>query len=133
MFNFAILGQNAAYLIIRGMKTLHLRVQQQNTTAQRMAEILEAHPKVINCLKNSSSLKVTNFFFMFILFYFFFSQIGTYELILIVTFSSFFLGILGSSCIIILVKKRDFRSICFCGTYCLYFFYICIKTYGYTC
>ncbi|KAH6761878.1 Pyridoxal phosphate transferases superfamily protein [Perilla frutescens var. hirtella] len=40
------LNPNAAYLIIRGMKTLHLRVQQQNTTAHRMAEILEAHPKV---------------------------------------------------------------------------------------
>lgn len=38
--------QNAAYLIIRGMKTLHLRVQQQNSTAMRMAEILEGHPKV---------------------------------------------------------------------------------------
>ncbi|KDO72636.1 hypothetical protein CISIN_1g0091671mg, partial [Citrus sinensis] len=38
---------NAAYLIIRGMKTLHLRVQQQNSTALRMAEILEAHPKVL--------------------------------------------------------------------------------------
>ncbi|XP_021721423.1 cystathionine gamma-synthase 1, chloroplastic-like [Chenopodium quinoa] len=40
------LNPNAAYLIIRGMKTLHLRVQQQNTTAMRMAEVLEAHPKV---------------------------------------------------------------------------------------
>ncbi|XP_044467867.1 cystathionine gamma-synthase 1, chloroplastic isoform X2 [Mangifera indica] len=40
------LNPNAAYLIIRGMKTLHLRVQQQNSTAMRMAEILEAHPKV---------------------------------------------------------------------------------------
>ncbi|KAL3723291.1 hypothetical protein ACJRO7_035473 [Eucalyptus globulus] len=40
------LNPNAAYLIIRGMKTLHLRVKQQNSTAQRMAEILEAHPKV---------------------------------------------------------------------------------------
>lgn len=40
------LNPNAAYLIIRGMKTLHLRVQQQNSTAFRMAEILEAHPKV---------------------------------------------------------------------------------------
>ncbi|KAF4390776.1 hypothetical protein G4B88_015666 [Cannabis sativa] len=40
------LNPNAAYLIIRGMKTLHLRVQQQNSTASRMAEILEAHPKV---------------------------------------------------------------------------------------
>ncbi|KAL8172348.1 hypothetical protein V2J09_024152 [Rumex salicifolius] len=40
------LNPNAAYLIIRGMKTLHLRIQQQNTTAMRMAELLEAHPKV---------------------------------------------------------------------------------------
>ncbi|XP_009628949.1 cystathionine gamma-synthase 1, chloroplastic-like [Nicotiana tomentosiformis] len=40
------INPNAAYLIIRGMKTLHLRVQQQNSTALRMAEILEAHPKV---------------------------------------------------------------------------------------
>ncbi|XP_018813981.2 cystathionine gamma-synthase 1, chloroplastic-like [Juglans regia] len=40
------LNPNAAYLIIRGMKTLHLRVQQQNSTALGMAEILEAHPKV---------------------------------------------------------------------------------------
>ncbi|GAV77576.1 Cys_Met_Meta_PP domain-containing protein [Cephalotus follicularis] len=41
-----VLNPNAAYLIIRGMKTLHLRVQQHNSTAMRMAEILEAHPKV---------------------------------------------------------------------------------------
>ncbi|XP_010463584.1 PREDICTED: cystathionine gamma-synthase 1, chloroplastic-like [Camelina sativa] len=40
------LNPNAAYLLIRGMKTMHLRVQQQNSTAFRMAEILEAHPKV---------------------------------------------------------------------------------------
>ncbi|KAI4352549.1 hypothetical protein L6164_006788 [Bauhinia variegata] len=40
------LNPNAAYLIIRGMKTLHLRVQQQNSTGLRMAELLEAHPKV---------------------------------------------------------------------------------------
>ncbi|KAF9663757.1 hypothetical protein SADUNF_Sadunf17G0085300 [Salix dunnii] len=40
------LNPNAAYLIIRGMKTLHLRVQQQNSTALRMAKILEEHPKV---------------------------------------------------------------------------------------
>jgi O-acetylhomoserine/O-acetylserine sulfhydrylase-like pyridoxal-dependent enzyme len=38
--------QNAAYLIIRGMKTLHLRIKQQNSTGLRMAKILEAHPKV---------------------------------------------------------------------------------------
>lgn len=40
------LNPDAAYQFIRGMKTLHLRVQQQNTTALRMAEVLEAHPKV---------------------------------------------------------------------------------------
>ncbi|KAL4653811.1 hypothetical protein ACB092_01G333200 [Castanea dentata] len=40
------LNPNAAYLILRGMKTLHLRVQQQNSTALRMAKLLEAHPKV---------------------------------------------------------------------------------------
>ncbi|KAL8144398.1 hypothetical protein V2J09_017430 [Rumex salicifolius] len=39
-------NNNAAYLIIRGMKTLHLRIQQQNTTAMRMAELLETHPRV---------------------------------------------------------------------------------------
>jgi len=41
-----LLNPNAAYLIVRGMKTLHLRVQQQNSTGLRMAKILEAHPKV---------------------------------------------------------------------------------------
>ncbi|KAG5535127.1 hypothetical protein RHGRI_023044 [Rhododendron griersonianum] len=41
-----LLNPNAAYLIIRGMKTLHLRVQQQNSTGLRMAKVLEAHPKV---------------------------------------------------------------------------------------
>ncbi|XP_019427881.1 PREDICTED: cystathionine gamma-synthase 1, chloroplastic [Lupinus angustifolius] len=40
------LNPNAAYLIIRGMKTLALRVQQQNSTGLRMAKVLEAHPKV---------------------------------------------------------------------------------------
>ncbi|KAI3907580.1 hypothetical protein MKW98_016224 [Papaver atlanticum] len=40
------LNPNAAYLIIRGMKTLHLRIQQQNTTGLRIAEVLEAHLKV---------------------------------------------------------------------------------------
>ncbi|VVA96112.1 unnamed protein product [Arabis nemorensis] len=40
------LNPNASYFLIRGMKTLHLRVHQQNSTAQKMAEVLEAHPKV---------------------------------------------------------------------------------------
>ncbi|GLJ31734.1 hypothetical protein SUGI_0638220 [Cryptomeria japonica] len=41
-----VLSPNAAYLILRGIKTLHLRVQQQNSTAIRIARTLEAHPKV---------------------------------------------------------------------------------------
>lgn len=40
------LNPNAAYLFIRGIKTLHLRVQQQNASGLRMAELLEAHPKI---------------------------------------------------------------------------------------
>jgi cystathionine gamma-synthase len=36
----------AAYLLIRGIKTLALRVLRQNENAQRLAEFLEAHPKV---------------------------------------------------------------------------------------
>ncbi|CAL9183951.1 unnamed protein product [Musa hybrid cultivar] len=34
-------------MILRGMKTLHLRVQNQNSTALRMAQLLEEHPKII--------------------------------------------------------------------------------------
>ncbi|CAL9093283.1 unnamed protein product [Musa acuminata var. zebrina] len=42
-----VLNSNAAYMILRGMKTLHLRVQNQNSTALRMAQLLEEHPKII--------------------------------------------------------------------------------------
>lgn len=35
-----------AYLLIRGIKTLALRVKIQNQNAQRLAEFLEAHPKI---------------------------------------------------------------------------------------
>ncbi|KAF7053759.1 hypothetical protein CFC21_061604 [Triticum aestivum] len=41
-----VLNPNASYLILRGMKTLHLRVQCQNSTALRMAQFLEEHPKI---------------------------------------------------------------------------------------
>ncbi len=37
----------AAYLLLRGMKTLHLRITRQNESAQKIAEFLEAHPKVV--------------------------------------------------------------------------------------
>jgi len=42
-----VLDPNAAYMISRGMKTLHLRVQYQNSIALRMAQFLEEHPKII--------------------------------------------------------------------------------------
>ncbi|KAF5177010.1 Cystathionine gamma synthase [Thalictrum thalictroides] len=41
-----VLNPNAAYLFIRGIKTLHVRIKQQNSTALEMARILEAHPKI---------------------------------------------------------------------------------------
>ena len=37
---------HAAYLLIRGMKTLALRVARQNRTAQKVARYLENHEKV---------------------------------------------------------------------------------------
>ncbi len=42
----ANLDPHAAYMIHRGMKTLALRVEQQNRSAQALAEALEAHPRV---------------------------------------------------------------------------------------
>jgi len=42
----ATLDPHAAYLIHRGIKTLALRVEQQNATAQALAERLERHPRV---------------------------------------------------------------------------------------
>jgi cystathionine gamma-synthase len=41
-----IVDPQNAYLLERGLKTLGLRVRQQNDSAQRIAEYLEAHPKV---------------------------------------------------------------------------------------
>jgi len=40
------LGAFAAYLLLRGMKTLELRVHRQNETAMAMARYLNDHPKV---------------------------------------------------------------------------------------
>ncbi|MBI4790872.1 MAG: PLP-dependent transferase [Chloroflexi bacterium] len=37
---------NTAYLVLRGMKTLSVRVRQQNRAAQQIAEFLAAHPSV---------------------------------------------------------------------------------------
>ena len=44
--NGATLHPMAAYLILRGMKTLHLRVRQQNESALRIAHFLQEHPFV---------------------------------------------------------------------------------------
>jgi cystathionine gamma-synthase len=44
--NGACLEPMSAYLLLRGMKTLHLRVRQQNETALCIATFLESHPAV---------------------------------------------------------------------------------------
>ena len=42
----ATLDPMAAYLLLRGMKTLHLRIRQQNESALRIARFLETHPAI---------------------------------------------------------------------------------------
>lgn len=44
--NGATLDATSAYMLIRGIKTLELRVKQQNTNALYLSEFLEAHPKI---------------------------------------------------------------------------------------
>lgn len=44
--NGATLHPMAAYLLLRGMKTLHLRIRQQNHNAMAVARFLETHPAV---------------------------------------------------------------------------------------
>lgn len=41
-----VLAPHSAYLLLRGLKTLSLRVARQNETGLRVAKMLEAHPKV---------------------------------------------------------------------------------------
>ena len=41
-----VIDPHAAYLLERGLKTLALRVRQQNKTAQAVAEFLEQHPAI---------------------------------------------------------------------------------------
>jgi cystathionine gamma-synthase len=43
----AVVDPFAAYLLIRGLKTLALRIERQNANAQALAEFLESHPKVV--------------------------------------------------------------------------------------
>jgi cystathionine gamma-synthase len=44
--NGATLHPMAAYFLLRGMKTLHLRIRQQNKSALTIARFLESHPEV---------------------------------------------------------------------------------------
>lgn len=44
--NGATLDPMAAYLLLRGLKTLHLRIRQQNESALKIARFLESHPAV---------------------------------------------------------------------------------------
>ena len=44
--NGATLHPMSAYLLLRGMKTLHLRVRQQSTSAMQIASFLAEHPAV---------------------------------------------------------------------------------------
>ena len=44
--NGACLEPMSAYLLLRGMKTLHLRIRQQNENALQIARFLAAHPRV---------------------------------------------------------------------------------------
>jgi len=46
----ASLHPSAAYLLLRGMKTLHLRIRQQNESALRIAHFLQTHPLVSQVL-----------------------------------------------------------------------------------
>ena len=41
-----VVDPHAAFMLLRGLKTLSLRVQQQNANAQAMAEFLDKHPVV---------------------------------------------------------------------------------------
>ncbi len=41
-----VIDAHCCYLLLRGLKTFALRVAQQNATAQRVAEYLEAHPMI---------------------------------------------------------------------------------------
>ncbi len=44
--NGATMGPMDAYLILRGMKTLHLRIERQNANAQKIAEYLQTEDRV---------------------------------------------------------------------------------------
>lgn len=46
----AVLGSFEAWLLMRGMRTLHVRMKRQSDTALLLATRLHAHPKVTHVL-----------------------------------------------------------------------------------
>jgi len=42
-----LLDPNSSYLLIRGLKTFALRIQQQNNSGLKLAQYLESHPKIL--------------------------------------------------------------------------------------
>jgi cystathionine gamma-synthase len=60
--NGASLDPMSAYLLLRGMKTLHLRIARQNESATEIARFLESHPNVVKVfypgLKSHENYKV---------------------------------------------------------------------------
>ncbi|WP_265822315.1 trans-sulfuration enzyme family protein [Geovibrio ferrireducens] len=42
----SVLAPNDAWLVLRGLKTLHLRIEKQAENARKIAEFLEKHPRV---------------------------------------------------------------------------------------
>jgi cystathionine gamma-synthase len=48
--NGAILGSFEAWLLLRGMRTLHLRVERASRTAQAIAEHFAGHPRIVAVL-----------------------------------------------------------------------------------
>jgi cystathionine gamma-synthase len=48
--NGAILGSFEAWLLLRGMRTLHLRVERASRTAQAIAEHFAGHPRIVAAL-----------------------------------------------------------------------------------
>ena len=55
-----VMDPHAAYLLLRGMKTLGIRVAQQNATALQLARRLEAHPKIAR-VRPSSPIRLCAF------------------------------------------------------------------------
>ncbi|GAA3321908.1 hypothetical protein GCM10020331_039700 [Ectobacillus funiculus] len=50
----AILSPHDSWLVLRGLKTLHVRLQHSVAAAEKIAEYLQTHPKSEACLLSRS-------------------------------------------------------------------------------